>query len=65
MKREICSYLDFYWLVVTFKGLEDLKEKQKMKKDGITYHKLQFSLYVCPVKNLCPFLSQVPEDTKT
>lgn len=37
-----------------------LKEKER-KKEGFTYHKLQFSLYVCPVKNLFPFLSQVPE----
>lgn len=36
-------------------------KKQQRKTEGFTYHKLQFSLYVCPVKNLCPFLSQVPE----
>lgn len=35
------------------------------KKDEFTYHKLQFSLYVCPVKNLFPFLSQVPERKHT
>lgn len=40
-------------------GFKRLEEKQE--RDGFTYHKLQFSLYVCPVKNLFPFRSQVPE----